>query len=85
VRKVYYNLVITGLSIAAAFVIGSIELLGVLTGELHLHGAFWDVVTNFNINVAGFVIAGLFVVIWVVAIAYWSSARSSAAGKAGFR
>jgi len=70
-RKVYYNLVITGLSIAAAFVIGSIELLGVLTGELHLHGAFWDVVTNFNINVAGFVIAGLFGVIWAVAIAYW--------------
>ena len=71
VRKVYYNLVITGLSIAAAFVIGSIELLGVLTSELNLQGPFWDAMANFNINVAGFVIAGLFVVIWAVAIAYW--------------
>jgi nickel/cobalt transporter (NiCoT) family protein len=75
VRKVYYNLVITGLSIAAAFIIGSIELLGVLTSELHLHGAFWDAMANFNINVAGFVIAGLFVVIWVAAIAYWKLGR----------
>jgi high-affinity nickel-transport protein len=71
VRKVYYNLVITGLSIAAAFVIGSIELLQVLTSQLHLQGPFWDAMANFNINVAGFVIAGLFVVIWAAAIAYW--------------
>jgi len=39
VRKVYYNLVITALSIGAAFIIGTIELLGILTSELHLHGA----------------------------------------------
>ena len=38
VRKVYYNLVITGLSIGAAFIIGTIEILGMLTTELHLHG-----------------------------------------------
>jgi high-affinity nickel-transport protein len=75
VRKVYYNLVITGLSIAAAFVIGSVELLGVLTSELHLHGAFWETMANFNINVAGFIIAGLFVVTWIVAIAYWKLGR----------
>jgi len=71
VRKVYYNLVITGLSIGAAFIIGTIELLGVLTSELHLRGAFWDVMANFNINVAGFVIAAMFVAVWAVALAYW--------------
>ncbi len=71
VRKVYYNLVITGLSIGAAFIIGSIEILGVLTSELHLHGAFWSAMANFNINTAGFCIAGLFVVIWALAVAYW--------------
>ncbi|MBV9451541.1 MAG: HoxN/HupN/NixA family nickel/cobalt transporter [Streptosporangiaceae bacterium] len=71
VRKVYYNLVITGLSIGAAFIIGSIELLGVLTSELHLHGGFWDTMANFNINIAGFCIAGMFVIVWAVAIAYW--------------
>ncbi len=71
VRKVYYNLVITGLSIGAAFIIGTIEILGVLTTEVHLHGAFWGLMANFNINVAGFCIAALFVAVWAVALAYW--------------
>ena len=71
VRKVYYNLVITGLSIAAAFLIGTVELLGILTSELHLHGPFWDFMANFDINKAGFTIAVLFVVVWVGAVAVW--------------
>ncbi len=71
VRKVYYNLVITGLSIGAALIIGTIEILGVLTNEVHLHGTFWDTVARFNINLAGVCIAGLFVVVWAVALAYW--------------
>jgi nickel/cobalt transporter (NiCoT) family protein len=71
VRKVYYNLVITALSIGAAFIIGTIEILGVLTAEVHLHGAFWDLMANFDINVAGFCIAGLFVAVWAAALAYW--------------
>ena len=71
VRKVYYNLVITGLSIGAAFIIGTIEILGVLTNEMHLHGAFWSMTANFNVNVAGFCIAGLFVAVWAAALAYW--------------
>ena len=71
VRKVYYNLVITGLSIAVAFLIGTIEIFGLLSAELQLHGTFWDFMANFNINHAGFAIAGLFVVVWAGAIAYW--------------
>ncbi|QMU80253.1 HoxN/HupN/NixA family nickel/cobalt transporter [Streptacidiphilus sp. PB12-B1b] len=71
VRKVYYNLVITGLSIAAAFLIGTIEVLGVLTSELHLTGGFWDFMADFNINEAGFAIAILFAVTWIVAYAFW--------------
>jgi nickel/cobalt transporter (NiCoT) family protein len=71
VRKVYYNLVITALSIGAAFIIGTIEILGILTSEAHLHGAFWSLMANFNINVAGFCIAGLFVTVWAAALIYW--------------
>jgi high-affinity nickel-transport protein len=71
VRKVYYNLVITGLSIAAAFLIGTVEMLGVLTSELHLHGSVWDFMANFDINKAGLTIAALFVVVWAVALAVW--------------
>jgi high-affinity nickel-transport protein len=71
VRKVYYNLVITALSIGAAFIIGTIEILGVLTSEIRLHGPFWNVMANFNINLAGFCIAGLFIAVWAVALIYW--------------
>jgi nickel/cobalt transporter (NiCoT) family protein len=78
VRKVYYNLVITGLSIGAAFIIGTIEILGVLTDELHLSGTFWRVVANFNINTAGFAIVALFVAVWVAALAYWRFGRVEA-------
>src|ERR1700723_3212248 len=71
VRKVYYNLVITGLSIGPAFIIGTIEILGILTSEVHLHGSFWNLMANFNINVAGFVIAAMFVLVWAAALIYW--------------
>jgi len=71
VRKVYYNLVITGLSIAVAFLIGTVEIIGLLSAELHIHGGFWDFMAGFDINRAGFIIAGLFVVVWAAAIAFW--------------
>ncbi|HEY7144999.1 MAG TPA: HoxN/HupN/NixA family nickel/cobalt transporter [Streptosporangiaceae bacterium] len=71
VRKVYYNLVITGLSIAVAFLVGTIEIIGLLSDELHIHGRFWDFVSGFDINRAGFIIAGLFLGVWILAIAYW--------------
>ena len=87
VRKVYYNLVITGLSIAVAFFIGTIEIFGLLSAELHFHGGFWDFMANFDINKAGFGIAALFVVVWAAALGYWKIAKVetswAAASRAG--
>ena len=71
VRKVYYNLAITGLSVAICFFIGTIEVLGLLPMELHLRGQFWNDMAGFNINTAGFIIVGMFVVTWVAALAIW--------------
>jgi len=71
VRKVYYNLTITGLSVFVAFFIGTIELLGLLGQELNLSGGFWDFMASFDINKAGFVIAGIFVLTWAVALSLW--------------
>ena len=71
VRKVYYNLAITGLSVSICFFIGTIEVLGLLQQELHLSGPFWDAMANFNINVAGFVIVGMFIITWVTALLIW--------------
>jgi high-affinity nickel-transport protein len=75
VRKVYYNLAITGLSVAICFFIGTIEVLGLLPMELHIHGGFWDFMENFNINTAGFVIVGMFVVTWAAALTIWKYGR----------
>jgi nickel/cobalt transporter (NiCoT) family protein len=75
VRKVYYNLAITGLSVAICFFIGTIEVFGLLPMELHIHGAFWNFMENFNINTAGFVIVGMFVLTWAVALCIWKYGR----------
>ncbi|MEU9151182.1 HoxN/HupN/NixA family nickel/cobalt transporter [Streptomyces sp. NPDC048417] len=75
VRKVYYNLTITGLSVAVALIIGTVELLGLLADKLDLHGAFWDWVSGLDLNTVGFVIVGLFFVTWVIALLVWKAAR----------
>jgi len=71
IRKVYYNITITGLSVVVAFFIGTVELLGLLGQETHLGGWFWSQLENFNINAAGFVIVGLFVATWAIALSIW--------------
>ncbi len=71
VRKVYYNITITGLSVFVAFFIGTLELFQVISMEFHLNGGAWDVINNFNINTAGFIIVGLFVVVWIGALSVW--------------
>ncbi len=74
-RRVYCNLTITGLSVAVALLIGTVELLGLLADQLGLHGAFWDWVSSLDLNIIGFVIVGLFVMTWIVALAVWRFAR----------
>jgi len=71
VRKVYYNIVITGLSVTVAFFVGGLELLQVLANQLNLNGGFWNYAISFNLNSAGYIIVGLFVVIWAFALALW--------------
>ncbi|WP_454175197.1 HoxN/HupN/NixA family nickel/cobalt transporter [Gordonia sputi] len=75
VRKVYYNLIITGLSIAVALVIGTIEVLGLLADEFGWRGRFWDDVSGIDLNVLGFVIVGLFVATWIVSLVVWRFGR----------
>ncbi|MGI8711861.1 MAG: HoxN/HupN/NixA family nickel/cobalt transporter [Solirubrobacteraceae bacterium] len=71
VRKVFYNITITGLSVAVAWVIGTIELGGLIAQHLNLSGGFWNWFEHININVLGFVIVGLFVATWAIALAIW--------------
>ena len=75
VRKVFYNLTITGLSVAVAFFIGTVEILGLIGQEANLNSPFWVFVRGFNINTAGYAIVGLFVLTWAIALLYWRFGR----------
>ena len=75
VRKVYYNLTITGLSVFVAVFIGAVELLGLLAQDTSLNGSFWTFLKGFNINTAGLFIVGVFVVTWIVALCVWHFGR----------
>ena len=75
VRKVYYNIAITGLSVFVAFYIGTLELAQVLTTQLNLRGGLWNYAAHFNINSAGFTIVGIFVGVWAFALLYWRYGR----------
>jgi high-affinity nickel-transport protein len=75
VRKVFYNIVITGLSVAVAVVIGTIELGGLIATKLRLSGPVWLWLENIDINVLGFVIFGMFVATWAIALSVWRLGR----------
>jgi high-affinity nickel-transport protein len=77
VRKLYYNLVITSVSVVFAVVVGSVEVFGLLGERLGSSGAFWDMIGRLNDNAdsLGFVIIGVFVAIWIGAIAFYRHRR----------
>jgi high-affinity nickel-transport protein len=65
-RKLFYNLTITSVSVLVAILVGGIETLGLVAGQLHLRGAFWNAISGLNENfgVLGYAIVGLFVASW---------------------
>jgi nickel/cobalt transporter (NiCoT) family protein len=71
VRKIFYNIAITGLSIAICFFIGAVEVLGLLPQELHWRGSFWRLMSGFDINKAGMIIVAMFIVTWAGAVLFW--------------
>jgi high-affinity nickel-transport protein len=75
IRKIYYNLTVTGLSVAVAMLIGGIELLSVVQSELSLSGRFWSWVAGVDLNKIGFGIVALFALTWAVALAVWKYGR----------
>lgn len=75
VRKVYYNIIITGLSVGVAVFIGGMEVAQVISGQLNLSGGFWDYANAFNLNQAGYFIVAAFAVVWLAALAIWRFGR----------
>jgi high-affinity nickel-transport protein len=75
IRKVFYNLTITGLSVGVALFIGTIELLQVIAGQLHFTGEIWSLIASFDLNKIGYGVVAIFIVVWAVALLYWRLAR----------
>jgi nickel/cobalt transporter (NiCoT) family protein len=75
VRKLYYNVTVTGLSVVVALGVGTIELMAVLADHLGLSGSVWDAASGLDLNVVGYAIVGLFAVTWAAAILVWRVAR----------
>jgi nickel/cobalt transporter (NiCoT) family protein len=75
-RKLLYNLVMTGLTVVVAVVIGSVEALGLLRNGWHATGSLWDWVdkVNANLSAAGFGIIAAFVVTWIAAVSFYRRA-----------
>jgi len=74
-RKIYYNLTVTVISVLVAIVIGTVELLQVVSRELSLNGAFWGWVASLDFGAIGFGIIGLFIGSWAASIIYWRYKR----------
>ena len=75
VRKVFYNLTITSISVAVALIIGTVELIGVLADQGHITSGPLAAIASLPLDYAGYFIVGLFVFAWVAALAIWHFGR----------
>jgi high-affinity nickel-transport protein len=75
VRKVFYNITITSISVAVALIIGTVELLTVLADRAHITSGPIAAVAGIPLDYAGYGIVGLFVVSWLLALAIWRIGR----------
>jgi high-affinity nickel-transport protein len=77
-RKIFYNITTTSLSVVVALVIGSVELAQVLVHLLHLQGPGFDWIASLDFGVLGYVIVGLFLLAWALSVATWKFGRIEA-------
>lgn len=77
IRKLYYNLTITAVSVVVATGVGGVEALGLLVGQFHLRGGVWDLIQalNTHFGALGYAIIGLFAFSWILSIAIYKLRR----------
>ncbi len=85
VRKIFYNITITSLSVVVALVIGTIELVSVLSDKLSLTSQPFALISGLDLNYVGYAIVATFAVTWVVALAVWRFGRIEEKWSAGMR
>jgi high-affinity nickel-transport protein len=75
IRKVYYNITVTSLSIVVALAVGTVELLQVLSTRLALSGGFWDWLNGLDFETLGYAVVALFVFMWAMSVSIWKLRR----------
>jgi high-affinity nickel-transport protein len=70
-RKLYYNVTVTAVSVIAALLIGSVELIQVLSDKLHLQSGFFQWVNALNFANLGYMLVVLFILAWVISVTIW--------------
>ena len=77
IRKLYYNLTITAVSVLVAVAVGGVEVLGLLVGEFHLKGRFWNTIgsVNHHFGVLGYGIIAIFALSWIISITVYKIRR----------
>jgi nickel/cobalt transporter (NiCoT) family protein len=81
-RKIYYNLTLTVISVLVAFAVGGLELLGVAAGALGLGGAFWGAVANLDFFTVGYAVVAVFLGVWAIALVVYRWKRYDRAAPA---
>jgi high-affinity nickel-transport protein len=74
-RRIFYNLTTTGLTVVVALLIGSIELLQVFIHIMRLRGALPDVIASLDMSALGYLIVGTFLLAWTVSVLIWKFGR----------
>jgi high-affinity nickel-transport protein len=75
IRKVYYNLTVTVISVLVALAIGTVELLQVIASELNLTGVLWDWLSSLDFESIGFGVIFIFLLSWLLSVAIWRVRR----------
>lgn len=71
IRKIYYNITITAISVIAALLIGTVELLQILVDKLQLKGSFWEFIENIQFDNIGYILVILFIISWLISTLIW--------------
>ena len=83
VRKVYYNITITGLSVAVALIIGLVEILSIFVDRLGIESGPLHALGKLDLNDVGYLIVGLFALTWTIALVWWKAGRVEERWNAG--
>jgi nickel/cobalt transporter (NiCoT) family protein len=78
VRKVYYNITVTSLSVTVALVVGMIEILQVTAAKFSLDGGFWAFLDGLDFGTIGYAVVGMFVATWAFSVVVWKTRRIEA-------